>query len=373
MTFLTSLVLSTVLSFGQVPGVEGQGEILSGRFARDVGLSSANLFSDVFPGAFVANPAALGFTEGIGVNASLSSVNLSEERSVPAFDDFGNTIGNIAIYSKTSSYFVPGPLALSWSDGQKGAGVAYVSRFDFNYAYSSKGRLDEYVVEDVVVSERTGDVKDVVIGLAYRFGDVGVGATVEYLMGTIKDRYSHTFTNPAVDDTLIEVSHDLTGYTGGIGAIYRLGHRAVLGLSARIQTDLKDGMELTFPKEIAFGAQFVPLAKLPSKAYFAVVYLTWEGDVSESFTDVLDFRLGFEHQFLMNTLIRFGARLRKSYVREDLWLPSFSFGGGYFVDPLTFDVGVSLDPVGYDMIWEDESVDVRETAVRVILGVSGSL
>ena len=373
MILLTSLVLSTVLSFGQLNGVGGQGEVLSGRFARDVGLSSANLFSDLTKGSFVANPAVLGFEEGIGFNAALSSVNYTEERSVPAFDDFGSTIGSIAIYSKSSSYFVPGPIALSYGDGRKGGGLAYYDRYDFNYAYYSTGRLDEYVVEDVVRWERTGGVKDIALGLGYRFGELGVGLTAEYLMGTVKDEYSHTFTNPAVDDTLAEESTDLKGYSGSLGLIYRLGYRAVLGLSARIQTTLENDHEIDFPKEIALGAQFAPVAKLPSKAYLAVVYLAWEGDVDESYSDVLDFRLGFVHQFLMNTLIRFGARLRKSYVLDDLWLPSFSFGGGYFVDPVTIDVGVSLDPVGYGMIWEDESVKVRETTVKVVLGVSGSL
>jgi hypothetical protein len=370
---LASFVISSILSFGQITAVEGQGEVLAGRFARDVGLSSANLLSDLSPGAFASNPAVLGFGEGFEFNASLSVVNSSEERSALGFDDFGNTIGNIAVYSKTSSYFIPGPFSVSYGDGVKGAGLAYYSRYDFNYEYSSTGRLDSYVVDEVIRSEREGDVKDIALGLAYRFGDLGVGVVAEYLMGTVKDVYSHSFTNPSIEDTLTEESTDLKGYTGGIGVIYRAGYRAVLGLSARIQTDLKDGTELTYPKEIAFGAQLVPVAKLPTRAYLAVVYMPWENDVDEAFENVLDFRLGFEHQFLTNTYIRFGARLRNSYVREDLWLPSFSFGGGYFVDPFTLDVGVSLDPTSYDMIWEDENVDVRETAVRVVLGASGAL
>ncbi len=369
MNFLGILLIMT-LSYGRLFVSEGMGEAILAS-PRSIALGGATLPSSLVP-------ASLGIgKKSISYDFSFLLTSHAEKRSVFAYDQFDNTVGQVTVYSKSWNYLNLSYASISYKTGKRGIAVGFHPCYDLTYEYSRTEKSDAYTVLRETRETHSGKVYRTFVSVGSKIkGKFYGGLDISYYFSDLKTEEFYR----ALPDT---ENFDTTVYSmSGFGASLNLLAKNNLvtgGLILSSPVKLTGDLEQMYPLEFTFFANLRPPAKLPTNIYFLYSYKAW-GSVDTAYTggktyyDSHRFSLGFEHLLLNHTPFMVGASIVKSYVRKDFWYPIFSFGIGYLTrNGLRIDLGTSLTPFNYDIYNGNIRYDVRESLLHISFGVSGRI
>lgn len=346
---ITNLVLTVVLSFTRVNGLNGYGDRVFGD-ATWMALG----------GAFYHNPAFVRFS-GISVELNLPAAVTSERWTRPAYDRFGSTVGQLTEYSfQHSSLSIP-DFAISYADGKKFASISREKLYDLSYRYDRVFRSDYYTIEGFHSIEQTGDVSRIGISFGYRFqkGKFGVDAGLGISQYTIKKDYSETrgYADGTIDSTSREL--ELSKVAPSAGIVFRVGYRAAVGLSYRLPLEfVGDSDSVSYPGAFSVSMRLTPPSKITTNVFFNYTY---DGN--------LHYSLGFEHEIITGEWIRFGGGVSEN-LKTLRWNPYFAFGFGHRASHVGVDAGFTFTPYNYRLYAYGNSYSAKEWIFRSSLSLT---
>ena len=369
MTFL-GMILAATLSFGQLFVQEGIGQELMSS-PGVLALSGAKMPGALLPGFLGAGKKAICYRFSFNLSSH------TEKRGVLAYDQFDNTVGEATIYSKAWNYSNIGFTAIGYKMGGKGLAMGFYPRYDLTYDYDRIERSDAYTVLREKHDKNRGKIYETFLSFGSRIkGSFYGGIRLSYLMGSLREEYYYM----ALPDTEQQYTHnyDMSGFTASLNLLYKREYLASSFLFS-LPAKLKGDLERMYPLEMAAHFCLKPPAKLPTAIFFSYTYAAW-GSIDTAYTggeeyhDSHRFSLAFQHLLLDRTPLRVGASITKSYVRQDFWYPSFSFGIGYILrNGMKLEFGTSFTPLNYYLYDGDTRYNVRESVINMSFGISGMI
>jgi hypothetical protein len=295
--------------------------------------------------AAFANPALLGFARRPAAELSYGLKVAAETRTRIVYDQFENSLGEIAVAENMHGSGIPGPLAAVYplAPIAVGAGIAPVR--DFNYTYLKEYRDDFYVKTGEDRVEQSGVLYNGSLGVAYNPVDwLAVGARGGYQFGS--RRYESWQIRGA--DTTYFVD---TGKPAGIGFGAGLAVKPIRRLA--IAADFSSGMQSDkwseadsgyvgkYPWSARLGLSYRVPGTLPSTVTAEARYKAWKS-VDSTMSDLVVIRAGVEHTLLNFVSLRYGFGVEPQPYDPTIQRLNAGFGLGFDVGVAKIDVGALM-------------------------------
>jgi hypothetical protein len=354
--------------------------------------------------SLAGNPAALALARGSRVQMTAGLSRLSENRFVPLFDTFDSYVDEAAIAVNDHQYPSMNG-GVTWDPGRwrglvLAAGV--LERLDPRYDYYDERRTT--ATTDQIVSERyirtRGVLRTVSLGGAMpAFGGTTFGVAVHRYQGTIEDRDALVARASGVTGVVTARARRLSGTSVSVGGTWS-EKRFALGLAYETAPRLHDDYTIWQNDSIVSAPQSSATLRLPQRwmvggtyrprntlrTTFAVdaVYTPWSKMIDPLYADerclsTWDVRFGLEHVYYNTLPGRIGFRYTRSYETREADRAAFTFGIGYRLDRIGFDLAgeVGKRESRQEPLWpRDEQGPavgagrdrVEDTTVRLFLG-----
>ena len=368
----------------------------------DVALGGSN--TSVYSSAFntFTNPANQGGFKGLDVTGSFSLLNIKENRSYAAIDQFADRVtDNIYVVSRGGQNGFAG--GFSWGNGMLGVSAVSMpfSTPAFFFKEEIRGSLySPNINRDPLVgyhhTEQKGMIQASGTSVGSAFGSWSVGAGVRVLHGMgLENQYGISIIDSADISPLAAGETALENETWELSnspVIVNLGLIKDLGMHWRISASYQtpyalestrrsaipvfeitedfplvnwasDTIDLAInvPAQLELGLRMKPSNPLPTAVYFSLVYQDWSqyeltysdslgGELSDfefPLQETFSVRGGLEHWVSDNVPFRAGFVWAESPLAGELAQTRFSAGSGWVSGPLKFDVAVQLFSVRY--------------------------
>jgi len=404
--------------------------------SRDVALAGANTTEYSTAMNTFSNPANQARLEGLHFSGSFGAITVSEDRSFPAIDQFGDVVtNNIYVVSKgIQNTFSSG---VSWGNGRLAASLASVPFQSPHFTFKEEVRGSLYAPninrdpligyhhqEQAGVVQATGasvsmSLKSWSIGLSARMLH---GINLENTRGVSVLDSSDVSPLAAGENMLTSETWDLdntplvfnAGFIKDLGLHWRIGasyqsgyslestrHLALPGYSASLGlpylawSNHEFEFSVSVPARLEVGLRMKPTNALATSVFVSMAYQDWAKyevsytdsiqGISEPFAhpmrEAFTINGGIEHWVSEHVPFRAGFSWIESPLDADLSRSVFSGGSGWRSGPLQFDVAVQLSSVGYRYfdIFVPVSMspnayeNVRESQTNYSISVSYSL
>ncbi len=381
--FVWRSLLLALVSFGfaaaQVP--------MASYLGRELGYASAKTLSrggvaalDAGPGALFTNPALLASARQTTIEGGYAIKVAAETRTRVVYDQFENTLGEVAIAENINSVGLPGPLTGVLRVGQLGLGIGIAAVRDFSYRYRKEYRDDFYVLTGEDRVEGTGLLYDAGLGFGVRpVPWFGFGARGGFGFGT---RSLEVWSIRGPDTTLISETGRPRGFFYSGGLVVMPSGRLILAgdfsgsSSFKNWTEAEVATDHEYPWAARVGVSFRAPGTLPSTFVAEARYAAWKV-VDSLFSNSLMIRAGVEHTMLNYVNLRYGFGVEPQYYDPTLQTLSAGFGLGFDAGVLRVDVGalfqhdVSEPEHFWQPLWESD-VKVQSTRSRIAVTASRS-
>ncbi len=388
---------------------ERYGYMISTYDARSLAMGGAGLASIDGAAGMVLNPALLGKTDGVDVAVTGLIVLAEESRETPLHDSFDGIIGyntyalNNTVYDRYVGAVAFNPASeLTDFEWAPVVAVGYGPCIDMSYSYHVQYRDPDFQTEpaDKVLYdyyiEGDGGVSGFSVGLGQEVTpDVYVGIGVDFLHGDyeVSERWVYPADSSEEDVRNYAEFNRVSGTRFTLGVLCEQLHRVDLAAVYRApftlsgdygvrsedpEAVLAGNFEYGYPGELAVGVEYHPRNLLLTTVSCDVEYTRWsdltddlrtgDPDLDDTFT----YRLGVEHGFFDDSLLRFGFLYQPSYVDEGNTTAAFSVGLGLDVVGVRVDIGGQVGLREYDMDTENDidNARVRETTTLAMVTVT---
>lgn len=372
---LPAVLLSTGVTVAQVPLPDYFGSELRFTNARTLATGGATAL-DVGPGAAFANPALLASGRSM-VEGSFGLVTNAEQRTRVVYDQFDNTLGELAVAENISAHGIPGPLTGSWRRGAIGVGVGVVPVRDFGYRHLREYRDEFYV--------KTGEDRVVQAGVFYQAGAGFAYRPLEWFSAGIRAAYGfggRSYESWRVRGPETTYVHDegRLGSTGfGVGLALEPVRRLMLGIdwaSGIIVDAWSDAESAAFgyPWTGRAGVRYRAPGSLPSTFSAELDYTGWHF-VDSTLSSVLAVRAGVEHIMLSFARLRYGFSVEPEPFDISVHRLGAGVGVGFDAGPIRIDLGalfsrVTLDAYGFSVPLSEADLKVHGNRSSIAVTLS---
>ena len=404
--------------------------------ARDIALPGAAVSDYSGPQSSFYNPATQGDVQGVRFSGSLLTVGMTEDRSYPAIDQFGDRVtDNIYVVSRGNQLAFAGGVSWGMPHVSVSVGSLPLATPAFFYKEEVRGSLyPPNVNRDPLVGyhhiENAGVLQSSGVSTAYSHASWSVGAGLRMLHGLgLTDSYGITVLNDV--DTLALASgstlfREESWQPDNTPVIFNLGLVKDLGLHWRLSAAYQSGFSLEakrqgaipvydstafyplvqwgsdtlqlttqVPARVEFGLRMRPVNPLKTSVYLTLAYQDWSqysleyGDSLSDGTTHFDYPLqetftisgSVEHWVSDQVPFRAGFAWIESPLADVLATARFSAGSGWVSGPLHFDIAVQLSSISYNyqdifvpvLLTPNAREHVRETDTKYSLSVSYQL
>jgi hypothetical protein len=310
------------------------------------------------PSAVFGNPALLGFVRRPVVELTYGLAVADEERTRVVYDQFENTLGEMAVANNTHAHGLPGPACGALPLGPVCAAAGITPARDFAYSYLREYRDDFYSLIGEERVEQSGTVYDASIGLGFSpLPFVSVGAAGSYLFGS---RRLETMSWSGAET----LRAFFAGRPRGVG--WAAGVALKPAASLAFAVDFASGVTLadwswsegpepavvdkSYPSCAGAGLEWRIPGALPAVASARASYTAWS-TVDSTQADVLAVRAGVEHLMLNFVRLRYGFGVEPLASDLAVQVAEFSFGLGFDVGKMRVDAGALLarDVIGAEL------------------------
>jgi hypothetical protein len=399
---LVLLVLSSGAAAFTLAEWERYGYAVPAYDARALAMGGAGLAAADGARGLGFNPALLAKAKGVDVAVTGLVVLAEESRQTPLHDSFDGVIGyntyamNSGVYDRYSGSIAYRPeLKLEMMPT---IGIGYGTRIDMSYTYHVQYRDPDFQTEpaDKVLYdyyvEGEGGVDALSVGLGQEVAnDVYVGIGVDFLVGEhdVDERWVYPVDSEEEDAHSWARYKDMSGVRFTLGLQVETLHRLDVALVYRSGFDLEGdymvraasdtasssgNFEHKYPGTLALGLRYRPRNELMTIVTCDVEYTRWSDfedsmlDEDPELSDVVNYRLGVEHEFFDDTFARFGFAYGPSYADDGVTTSAFSAGLGLDVLGVRVDIGGQVGLREYDI----EDGRVRETTTLAMATVTHS-
>jgi hypothetical protein len=369
------------------------------------------------------NPAGLAAADAWRVDVGLGVAYHEEERFAPVYDSFGSYVVDASIASNqntwpTTGFAVAGRVELG--DVPLGIGIALADRNPWDYEFSEEIRDPDFnsSPRDRILEERTYEVDGALRTLSFGVGGeasgVALGAAVHYAFGDRDQSVWVRDNDPDEGDQSYQADErwNLSGVNATFGLQVRPNERLALAVAYEtaltVDGDLdselylaendslvtaRSAHSLEYPAAWRLGAAIYPRHDPRTVLTVDVVLTSWTDleddrpDLDQNrltdpayLQDVVDVRIGLQHQFQGGQTMNVGFRRYDSYNDADGGNSIFSAGSGWPIGPGRLAVSLELNklqtwdvphifayPDGYDA-----PDDARVDDLRLRLGLGWS-
>jgi hypothetical protein len=369
--------------------------------ARSLAMGGTSVTSPLLSDALSCNPGLLARCgEGLSLEATSGFRRLNQVDTKEVFDSFDNTVGEATLGTNVNGYYRPLWGGVSWrAPLREGYGViaalGVFPEYDFGYGHRREYRDESYILVKTVESEAVGVLHDFAGALALSYGTrAAAGVGYHYLKGSPRMTRRLTFEDPTITDTISSWTSELAGGGVAAGAYLRTGFRLLWGAFYRGSTSLSGDFEssvggvaspavnreITVPSSFGLGVSYIPSNEIPSLFSLEVIWRNWseyDDNLVDSLNlhDVVEYRLGVEHEMIDRLLVRAGFAYLPWQMSKDISQAQVSLGVGYDPGPLKVDIGAELGKRTYKNTLLGETAEpltVDETHLNILLTLSRS-
>lgn len=363
------LLMIITIVHASIPNDWYYGRRLNYTDATSVALGGVELFER---NVYYNNP----LVKGLG-NPKLSiSYNLGyllERRTVQAYDQFDNTIGEVAISENLFNRGNLGNVIFLMPLQFMNVSASIRPQYSYNYYFYREYRDDFYTKIGETELKVTGQVYNASVMFGKEFQEkFGVGVGLNYYFGSRKYHYH---------DSILNGNHltvDTTGSPNGIGFTAGFSvmpfDRLLINVAYQSQAKLKkfeNEVTLKYPEIYKFNVSYLAAGEIPTKLGLSIQYSDWKS-IDSTFHKTVDVGLGVEHTMFNSVALRYGFRFEPSFVPPTVHQASVSLGWGFTFGAVKIDVGgeISRRIIRAEnlVISDDNTLKIYENTGEILIG-----
>ncbi|MEO0076669.1 MAG: hypothetical protein ABIK19_03255 [candidate division WOR-3 bacterium] len=267
---------------------------------------------------------------------------LQERRTRQVFDQFDNTVGEVAFSENLFTDGKLGNISILYPLRVLNIGFNLSPINNFDYYFYQEFRDDFYA--------KVGEEELKIIGQIYnaRFmvgkefqNKFGVGVGLNYYFGTRKFSYHYQYGNNLINA-------DTTGSPSGIGAIFGFSimpsERILVHFdyqnSATFKKWLSDNSQ-KYPAHLNLAVAYLAGGEIPTQVGISGQYTNWH-IVNNSYHNTFEVGIGVEHLMFSSVALRYGFRLQPSFVPPIVHQGAISFGWGFAIGKVNIDIAAAI-------------------------------
>ena len=299
------------------------------------------------PASLFGNPAMLAFARTSAVEVGYGLKLASETRTRIVYDQFENSLGEVAIAENIHSSAIPGPLAGLYRSCRLAVGAGLAETRDFNYTYLKEYRDDFYIKTGEDRIEQSGGIYDAGLGAAYQLLDwLSVGARGSFRFG---GRRLNEWQIRGADTSLVADTGTMSGIGFGAGLAARPVGRLTVAADfasgasysgwSRIAWATPPAYLGRYPWSARLGLSYRVPGSLPSTVSAEARFQAWK-TVDSTFSNLLVVRAGVEHTMLNFVSLRYGFGVEPQPFDPTIQRLNAAFGLGFNAVVVKIDVGM---------------------------------
>lgn len=360
--------LLATICYASIPTDWYYGRIVSHGDAKSVGLAGTELFE---PSVFFNNP----LKKGLGhpqLSLSYSLDFLLERRTVLAYDQFDNTVGEVAIAENMLNRGNIGNIKFLMPLEFMNISAGLQPQYNYNYYFTQEFRDEFY--------SKIGETELKVIGTVYQASlmagkefaqKFGIGAGLNYYFGSRKFMYDSIFNGN-------HVTAETTGSPNGIGFSAGFSllplERVLVNITYQSAVTLNKfttHVAHKYPAIYNLGVSYLAAGEIPTKLGLSLQYLNWN-TLQSDFAKTLEVGIGVEHTMFNTVELRYGFRFEPSFVLPTVHQGSVSFGWGFMVGNIKVDVGTDIKRRIINsenlIVSEDNTLKIYQNTGEILIG-----
>ncbi|MEO0072269.1 MAG: hypothetical protein ABIK10_02350 [candidate division WOR-3 bacterium] len=297
------------------------------------------------PSAVMPNPLSISRPKFIFSGAYQLGM-LGERRTRFVFDQYDNTVGEIAIAENNSLYGQIGQFAFLLPTPLLNLEFTTAPAINYHYYFYREFRDDFYTLIATEEVRLSGILykSSLILGrqwcnkFGFAFGPI-------YFFGSRDYHYyrSAVLNNP---DIII----DTPGAPWGWGYTCKISYTPIEKLSATLyytsSTTLKDFIRgqtaVYYPWSVRLNLCYLASGEIPTKLGAFASYTNWQRLNINNFNKVLNLGIGIEHTLLNMVALRYGFRIEPSFTKPTVICAVFTAGWGFEVSSMKLDVGAEI-------------------------------
>ncbi len=289
---------------------------------------------------------------------------LSERRTVQVYDQFDNTIGEVAISDNTLArgnlanfYFLMPFDLLNISVSRKPI-------ISYNYYYYQEFRDDFYTKIGETELKVLGQLCETAIMVGKQFKDmIGVSIGLNYYDGKRTYHYHDSMLNSNV------VNADSIGNLNGLGLtldfsykpferlLINLGYQSPIKVNKFINPDIT----VKYPAIYKLNVAYLASGEIPTKLGVQTQYSNWK-TLDSTYQSSWEVGFGIEHILLTSVALRYGFRLQPSFIEPIVHLGAVSVGWGFEIGIIQVDIGAEI---GRRIIYAENLTSANDNTMKI--------
>lgn len=346
------------------------GQRLSNIDAISLSLGGVELFE---PSVYCNNP--------LSKSSPISRLSLSykvgiltERRTVQIYDQFDNTVGEVAIAENSFSRGNLGHFSLLIPFSVINLGINFRPQYSYDYYFYREYRDEFYTKIGETQLKTTGQVYNASVLLGNQFREkFGVGAGINYYFGARNYFFHDSILNGnfTTAETISKPSG--IGFTAGfaIKPLERLLVNFIYQSSVKLDNFIDTIVTIKYPDIYKLNVSYLAAGEIPTKLGMLVQYSDWQ-TINHRFHRTFEISFGVEHTMLNSVALRYGFRYEPSFVGPVVHLGAVSLGWGFGIGDVKVDVSGEISRrvlYGENLIYaDDNTLKIYQNTAKILLG-----
>jgi len=366
------IIISLIMVMqGSIPNDWYYGRKVNYTDGQSVALSGNDLFK---PSVYLSNPLA----KSLGKMQLAISYNLGfllERRTKLVFDNFDNTIGEVAIAENLLTKGNLGKVSFLYPLEFMNVSISLQPQYDFEYYFYREFRDDFYAKIGEEELKVTGAVYKASVMVGKEFvKKFGIGAGFNYYTGSRNFSYHDSILGGNCVNAETTGSPSGIGFTVGISAMPI--ERLLMHFDFQSATNLKkwaNNDAKKYPQSLNFAVSYLAAGEIPTKIGITAQYIDWKV-FQNTYRPTIDIGLGIEHTMFNSVALRYGFKFEPSFIPPTVHQGTVSIGWGFMIGTMQIDIGADVKRriITSENLMnpDDNTLKVYENTGAIIIGAS---
>ncbi|MCX7757248.1 MAG: hypothetical protein N2166_02905 [candidate division WOR-3 bacterium] len=331
-------VFAINLIFGIIPHDWYYGRQVNYSSVASLATGGVELFE---PSVLMPNPLQANVPKFIFSGAYQLSI-LGERRTQVIFDQYDNTIGEIATAENNAFSSKIGKLTLLVPSPILNVEFNFMPAINYDYYFYQEFRDDFYTrVGEEELSVRGALYKSSLLLGKQFFKRMGAAAGIIYFYGTRNYHYKYLMTN--YPEVIADTLGNPRGWGFSLGGLYSPSEKLIVTAYYAspvrlIRSFTNNQTVISYPWTAKLNIAYLASGEIPTKLGVFCFYSNWQ-KLHNSFQKVLYLGVGVEHTLLNLVALRYGFRIEPSFVKPTANYVVFTIGWGFDVGSTKIDFG----------------------------------
>ncbi|MEO0092592.1 MAG: hypothetical protein ABIK61_07775 [candidate division WOR-3 bacterium] len=348
------------------------GQQISYADAQSIGLAGVTVLKSKIN---FDNLGLIGFAPSPQLMLSYNLGFISERRTKMLYDQFDNTLGEVAFAENLLTTGKLGTTGLVYPLKLFNIGFSIRPQYVFDYRFYQEFRDDFYAKVGEKEIKLSGSIYKSSFLLSKEFyKKIGFGIGINYYFGNRKYLFHDSIVY------MRQLNAETTGSTKGFG--YSLGFTAIpiermlLHIDYQAGVMLKnwtDGVNQRYPEILSLGISYLASGEIPTQIGVRGQYTNWK-KLQPNFSRTFETGIGVEHIFFNGVAFRYGFRLEPSFTPPVVHQGAVCLGWGFEVSTIRFDIGADIKRriIGSEnLLFSNENdVKVYQNSGEIVISVS---